>query len=86
MKNGKLKLSVAIAILAISAIVYVSSRPGHECKMTDAIGFVNIGPGEPVKIAIMQTLSDGQSPGRTEQAMPIFSRRGSRSTSEYRSL
>ena len=86
MKVDNKKILAVIIILSICVIVYVSIRPGHEYKMTDAIGFVDIGSGAPIKIAVIQTLSGGSSPGGTGQAMPILSRRGSRSTSEYRSL
>lgn len=58
-----------ILIFAVFRFVVPKPPPPFQCK--DPIGCVDIAPGEPIKLAVLQTLSGGASPGGTEQARTI---------------
>ncbi len=58
-----------VVFLGILPVGCKRAEPPFEC--TDAIGCVDIAPGEPIKLGVLQTLSGGASQGGIEQARAI---------------
>ncbi len=66
---SKLKFSIYFVLTVLALAACQSPQPAYEC--TDAIGCVEIGPGEPIKIGVLQSLDTSKTPGGVVQVRSI---------------
>jgi branched-chain amino acid transport system substrate-binding protein len=66
---SKSVLLILVLAILVSSLVTACCPPPFEC--TDAIGCVDIPPGEPIKLGVIQALSGGVAPGGIIQARTI---------------